>query len=128
MPWGRNNVYCATSGTLANGQVACPNISIVKFARISENKLNFNPWGRKGAYVELWQMAKLVLKQSVKAHGPLVLTSQLKAQIRAGEHQIRLRSRQAEARWSSDKFQQSTTGNWDQKVKPRKKNAIINHQ
>ena len=35
-------------------------------------------WDRKRVYVqllELWPMAKFVLKQSVKAHGPLVLTS-----------------------------------------------------
>ncbi len=41
----------------------------------SENKLYFDPRGRNGVYVQLlefWQMAKLVLKQSVKAHGPLV--------------------------------------------------------
>ncbi len=37
-----------------------------------EIKLIFDPWGRKRVYVELWQMAKLVLKQSFKAHGPLV--------------------------------------------------------
>ena len=34
------------------------------------------PWGRKRVYVqllELWPMAQLVLKQSVKDHGPLVI-------------------------------------------------------
>ncbi|XP_052783955.1 mediator of RNA polymerase II transcription subunit 12-like protein isoform X1 [Mya arenaria] len=35
---------------------------------------------------------------------------QVRGQIRAMEHQIRLRSRAAEVRWSSDKCQQSTTG------------------
>ncbi len=35
-------------------------------------KISSNPWGRKRVYVKLWQMTKLVLKQSVKAHGPLV--------------------------------------------------------
>ncbi len=42
---------------------------------LSDNKLNIDPWGGNGVYVqllELWQMPKLFLKQSVKAHGPLV--------------------------------------------------------
>ncbi len=45
----------------------------------SENKLNFAPcgtWGRKEIYVQLlklWQMAKLVLKQSVRVHMGLFL-------------------------------------------------------
>ncbi len=53
-----------------------------KTARISETTTRrakissiWTPWGRKRVYVqllELWQMTKLVLKQSIKAHGPLV--------------------------------------------------------
>ena len=50
-----------------------------KMAHISETAASrakissiSNPWSRKGVYVELWQMDKMVLKKSVKAHGPLV--------------------------------------------------------
>ncbi len=38
---------------------------------VEQKKAQFWPLG-KGVYLEFWQMAKLVLKQSAKAHGPIV--------------------------------------------------------
>ncbi len=69
-----------------NAQASCPCIAISKIRSYlrnhgpqSENNLNLDrppyPRGRKRVYVQLleyWSMAKLVLKQSAKAHGPLV--------------------------------------------------------
>ncbi len=50
--WGRKGVLCATSGTLANGQVSCPKMAILKICLylgnhclLSENQLKFDPLG-----------------------------------------------------------------------------------
>ena len=53
-------------------KTACISETTTRRAKISSLS---TPWGRKRLYVQLlevWQMAKLFLKQSVKAHGPLV--------------------------------------------------------
>ncbi len=69
-----------------NGQASHPCMAISKIGSYlrnhgpqSENTLNLDPpphpRGRKRVYVQLlehWSMAKLVLKQSAKARGPLV--------------------------------------------------------
>ncbi len=71
---------------LVNGQVSCPNMAILKMGmylgncadrvKISSNSTPEVEMEYTFMYVqllEIWQMAKLVLKQSVKAHGPLVI-------------------------------------------------------
>ncbi len=53
-PLGVERGICATSGTLANGQVSCPNMAILTIGPYlgnrcpkSENKLNIDPLGWK---------------------------------------------------------------------------------
>ncbi len=76
-PLGEKEGICATFGTLANGQVSSSNMAVLKISETTARRAKVSsiltPW--KGNICELWQMAKLVLKQSVKAHGPLVNTS-----------------------------------------------------
>ena len=52
---GKRETICATSGTLANGQVSCPNMASLKFAQYLGNRAHrvkmgsiSTPWGRKG--------------------------------------------------------------------------------
>ncbi len=81
----RDTLICATSGILANSQTCKLHGQIWQFwksAIISETAADrakrcsiSASWDRKRVYVqllELWPMAKLVVKQSAKAHGPLV--------------------------------------------------------
>ncbi len=73
-PPGVEIEYMCNFRNLANGQVSCPNLAILKIGPylgnhcpLRENKLNFDPlgytsWGRKRIYVqllELWPMTKL---------------------------------------------------------------------
>ncbi len=83
-PWGKESI-CATSGILANGQACKFHAQIWQFWKstiILETAAHrakicsiSTSWDRKRVYVqllELWPMAKLVVKQTAKAHGPLV--------------------------------------------------------
>ncbi len=82
--WNFGHLPCFMSkyGNFKNGP-----ISLLNRCPYIKNNLNLTPpppQGRKRVYVQLlepWPMAKLVLKQSVKAYGPLVIGVHLQSDM-----------------------------------------------